>query len=99
MHFFVAIAKRFAIVRVSPVTSQLTNIMNNNSTAKFTRGQQVKIEGHIARITGQTTIGKKSGETFWAVEVAKTEINQWGKKAKIIGWGLAQWARESKIEA
>jgi hypothetical protein len=71
----------------------------NTATATFVRGQQVNIEGHIARITGQTTTGKKSGETFWAVEVARTQINQWGKKAKITGWGQAQWVRESKIEA
>ena len=71
----------------------------SDATTTFERGQQVNIEGHTARITGQTTIGKKSGETFWAVEVAKTQINQWGKKAKITGWGQAQWVRESKIEA
>lgn len=73
--------------------------MSNNTTAKFERGQQVKIEGHIARITGQTTIGKKSGETFWAVEVARLQVNEWGRKAKITGWGQAQWVRESRIEA
>jgi|14_taG_2_1085336.scaffolds.fasta_scaffold222508_1 hypothetical protein len=71
--------------------------MTTNDT--FSRGQQVHIEGHIARITGQTTIGKKSGETFWAVEVARLRVNEWGKKAKITGWGKAQWVRESRIES
>ena len=65
----------------------------------FTRGQQVNIKGHTARITGQTTTGKNNGETYWGVEVARVQVNQWGKKAKISGWGKAQWVRESLIEA
>jgi len=71
--------------------------MTNTNTATFTRGQQVNIEGHTCRITGNTAIGKNNGETYWAVEIARLQVNQWGKKAKITGWGQAQWVRESKI--
>lgn len=67
-------------------------------TIQYKRGQQVKVKSSLCRITGETTNGKKSGELYYAVEVANLQVNQWGKKAKVIGWGNAQWVRESLIK-